>query len=163
MLHPRLEMPNEGSARHRPRAFRSARTVTAVGARPAPCRRYVIQLTLEACAGEDRRTISGRNARAESPRTTSVTTPSIRAPRAALVRLQSRDHSRCAAELFPSARPRAVASNRCIQPTEWEDQSSGWASRVPPRGDFFSGAELGGGDSGAPSVLVAGPLGRMCG
>ena len=31
--------------------FREARTVTAVGARPARRRRYVIQLTLEACRG----------------------------------------------------------------------------------------------------------------
>ena len=60
---PELGTPNEGTARHRRPAaapFRSARTVTAVGARPARCRRYVIQLTLEACRGVRPDTISGQ-------------------------------------------------------------------------------------------------------
>jgi len=48
MLHPGREMPNEALPRHRRRTVRSARTVTAVGARAGSCRRYVIYITFEA-------------------------------------------------------------------------------------------------------------------
>ena len=45
-------MPNAALPRHRRRAVRSARTVTAVGARAGSCRRYVIYITLDACDAE---------------------------------------------------------------------------------------------------------------
>ena len=68
MLHPRLGMPNDGTARHRRRALPISTDRHSGGCKAGPCRRYVIQLTLEACRGgnpaEDVRT----GTLAESPR-----------------------------------------------------------------------------------------------
>jgi len=81
-----------------------------VGARPAPCRHYVIQLTLEACAGEGRRTISGME-RARRTAENGVGDDGVR------------DELAIAA----SERP----ASELEVPIEGEDQSSGRASRVP--------------------------------
>jgi hypothetical protein len=68
MLHPRLGMPNDGTARHRRRALPISTDRHSGGCKAGPCRRYVIQLTLEACRGGDPAADVRTGTRSESPR-----------------------------------------------------------------------------------------------